>query len=184
MPGVTIPLSPPRNVGVVMQPLPPVPPCPECPECPPGGDCEILGLFWYAPNMSGSFEEPQSAYAEVSGSDPDYTYTPRHEASGTDPAEIWITDIGFCDSQPWAVQAVLRGYCEAMGPLQWVPGWANTDDNPGWYPDVIMTPAGTAVVIFSGGAGSGVEEGGVFVLSAIVNGVTYGPITFETKDCG
>lgn len=179
------PPSPLRPITVVIPDNPPdPPPCPDCPEPEPGGNCEILGLFWYAPDMSGDFEEAQNAYAEISGSDPDYTYEARHEFSGTDPADIWVTEIGYCDSQPWAAHAVLRGYCEAMGEVEWVAGWSNTEDNPDWYPDVILTPAGTAVVIFNSGAGSGVEEGGVFVLSAIVDGETYGPITFETKDCG
>lgn len=173
------PPGPPPPITVVIPDNPPdPPPCPECPEPETGGNCEILGLFWYA-GSSGEFAEAQEAYAQRTGSDPEYEYV-----AGGASEDNWVTEIGFCDTQPWAVQAVLRGYCEAMGELEWVATWSNTIDNPDWYPDVILTPAGTAVVIFNGGAGSGVEDGGVFALSAILDGVTYGPITFETKDCG
>jgi len=183
MPRISVTPPRPRGIVIGMTPLPPVVPSEECPECPPAGICEIIGLYWYAPGMSGDFEEAQSTYAEMSGSDPDYEWTARHVFNETAPEDIWVQEIGFCDTQPWSVLAVLRGWCEAMGEIEWVATWTNTDDNPGWTPYVILAP-GAAVVGFTGGADSGVEDGAVFALSAIVDGVEYGPITFSTKDCG
>ncbi len=169
--------------AVTLPPLPPLPPIEPCPECPPAtaGNCEILGLYWYSPGNS----ESSWSYAKAvrSGADYEYTWESRHEASEL--TNIWYADKGeVCDLDlPLVFHAVLRGYCEAMGAIEWVATWANTSENPGWTPDLILTPEGTAVVMLDG-ADTFVEDGGAFALSAIVNGETYGPVTFTMSDCG
>lgn len=177
------PTRPPLRPIVVGIPDPPPrpEPCPDCPDCPPGGNCEISGFFWYG-MLDDNFNGEEVGWASAtagSGDEWDYIPVEQGEEYEADPWER--SDAGVCYEINAVHAGSLRGYCSEMGPITWEVTWTPEEPGSTYHPTVLIVDGTVVVRLDEDFDFSGT---GVLVVTAIVNGESYGPATLTVQSCG